>query len=471
MYTRHLHWFGRAITLLGVAATVQAAAAAAPFSLTETVLTIPQVDYEPAVHYREGDPYPHLDRARVNRDTVVHRRHPAVILENEHIRLSVLPAMGRVYSMVYKPTGHEELWRNDIVNVGGGRNDTGWWIWIGGVEYDLPGDEHGTTWAETWEWRTVEDSPSRKAVRMRVRERGTGLLQTVEVSIYPGKAYYEARVEVFNPTDRTVEYAQWTNPQWTPGGHNELTDNTEFIIPTDHILIEEHWRRQLGPSPQDWAGNPLRFVRGRGMGGMIADGLKAGFYSAYSHDEEEGMVRVFDPAKTPGAKVWTYGYHPDSIPMGSGAPSKGYVEMWGGTAKVYAVDTHPLGPGESVHWWDWMYPYQRTGGLTYADRDLAVNFKVDSDAAEAVVGICPSGRWRGEAGVWLARSADDQATERTQPLRRWDLRLSPREPFCERMQLPKQALDDPGSLVAGIRAAGREKWQVLKTELARGPVH
>ena len=112
------------------------------FSLTETTLRIPQVDYEPAIYYSEGDPYPHVDFSKVNRDTVVQKEHQAVILENEYIRLSLLPDMGRVYSLIYKPTGHEEFWHNDVVNVGGGVNDTGWWMWIGGVEYDLPGDEH-----------------------------------------------------------------------------------------------------------------------------------------------------------------------------------------------------------------------------------------------------------------------------------------------------------------------------------------
>ncbi len=47
---------------------------------------------------------------------------------------------------------------------------------------------------------------------------------------------------------------------WAPGGANELTDNTEFIIPTERILIEERWQANMGPSPQAWAGNPLRFI-------------------------------------------------------------------------------------------------------------------------------------------------------------------------------------------------------------------
>jgi hypothetical protein len=85
--------------------------------------------------------------------------------------------------------------------VGGGVNDPGWWIWIGGVEYTLPGDEHGTTWSTPWDWQVVADSPDRKTVRLDVRELGTGLIETINISLYPGRSYYEAIVALC-PTGR-----------------------------------------------------------------------------------------------------------------------------------------------------------------------------------------------------------------------------------------------------------------------------
>ena len=54
--------------------------------------------------------------------------------------------MGRVYSLVSKVTGHETLWRNDVARPGGANNKLGWWLWIGGIEYTLPGEEHGYTY-------------------------------------------------------------------------------------------------------------------------------------------------------------------------------------------------------------------------------------------------------------------------------------------------------------------------------------
>ncbi len=408
--------------------------AEAPFSLTDTTLSIKQVDYEGAVYYNEGDPLPHLDLEKVKWRTFVEKEHRTVILENKYIKLTLLPEMGRVYSLIYKSTGHEEFWRNDIVRPGGGQNnDTGWWLWIGGAEYTLPGDEHGTTWAIPWKYEILDDSEAKKTVRMSVQEPVTRLKETIDISIYPDKSYYEADIEISNPTQDTVQYAHWINPQWTPGGHNELTDSTEFIIPTDRILIEERWQKNLGPSPQQWAGNPLRFISGwKNRGDLMADGLREGFYSAYSHDEEEGMVRVFNKEKTPGVDIWTYGYCPKRILMGSGAPNKGYAEMWGGTSKLYPDERHPLPPGESIGWTEWMYPYQKTKGLTYADKKMAVNFKVNVDKESAIIGLCSSSRLEVRCEVDI---------EGAKPILIGDLKLSPDKAFCSAVDLSGLPLD------------------------------
>ena len=67
------------------------------FSLDTITLTIPQVDYEPAIYYRDGDPYPHLDLQEVDRQRVIRKDHVAVVMENRYIKLTLLPEMGRVY--------------------------------------------------------------------------------------------------------------------------------------------------------------------------------------------------------------------------------------------------------------------------------------------------------------------------------------------------------------------------------------
>ena len=226
---------------------------------------------------------------------------------------------------------------------------------------------------------------------MEIKEPLTGLEESITFSLYPGFSYLEAEISIRNPGSEPAKFAHWVNPMWTPGGRNELTDRTEFILPTARILVEERWQKNLGPSPQPWPGNPLRFIENWKIGDIMADGLEAGFYGVYSHDAEEGVVRIFDPIKNPGVDIWTYGYRPENIPMGSGAPNKGYVEIWGGTVKHFPNELGSIAAGEVLQWTEWIYPFQKTAGVSHAGTGGvgSLDFSVESQTVEVLV--CPTG--------------------------------------------------------------------------------
>ena len=157
---------------------------------------------------------------------------------------------------------------------------------------------------------------------------------------------------------------------------NELPDDTEFILPTPRVNISHRWQQNLGPSPQTWATSPLRelrnWVNGTKMGDLTTDGLSAGFYGCHSRSAGEGVVRVFDPHITPGVDVWTYGYLPDDVPMGSGSrTNKGYAEMWGGNVKTFPDERQPIGPLAEVAWTEHIYSFWQLGGLDFANADLS----------------------------------------------------------------------------------------------------
>jgi len=208
--------------------------------------------------------------------------------------------MGRVCSLIYRPTGHEMLWQNDIVRPGDANNETGWWLWIGGIEYTLPKDEHDTSWALKWDYEILIDTEACKTLQMQVKEPISSLYHRVDLSLGADSSALKSDICIWNPTRETANFAHWTNPMWVPRGHNQLIYHTEFIIPTKQILIEERWQKNLGPSPQSWIENLLCYIRNwPKMGDLMADSLDAGFYGAYSHDEEEGGIRVFDPLLNP----------------------------------------------------------------------------------------------------------------------------------------------------------------------------
>ena len=209
-------------------------------------------------------------------------------------------------------------------------------------------------------------------------------------------------------------------------------------MPAKRIVIPERWQENLGPSPQDWGTTPLRMLRNwEGMGDLMADGLQGDWYGVYSHDAEEGAVRVFDRRKTPGIDAWTYGFDPKDVPMGSGKPNKGYAEVWGGTVKTFPDETAPLGPKETLSWTEWIFPFHATGGLSFANAALAARADASAGApGEVDIHICVCPTRRLAPGAKLAAAAPGGG----EVLQTLDLAASPSEPG--RLNLSVGALFD-----------------------------
>jgi len=276
---------------------------------------------------------------------------------------------------------------------------------MGGAEYNMPDEEHGETWAVPWSWEVIEDSPRMKSVKMSINELRYGLKESVTISAYPDKAFFEAHISITNPTDSSIKFQHWINPMWVPGGDkNGLTPDTEFIIPTKDVYATErtfnNWMLSYsseGNRLQPWETNPMRFFKNcKNSGDLLAWKVEEGFYSAFSHEKSEGIVRVFPVNINPGCNIWTFGFEPDvrrSISFSGSETHNGYVEMWGGLTQGFN-NYYSLGPGETLSWTEWMYPYINTDGLHYADHEFAATF-FDRGNNNYEVSLCPSGDVKG----------------------------------------------------------------------------
>ena len=340
-------------------------AQAAHLSLRAERLIIQQVDYEP--YLRPGfHGMPSLNLSAIDYKQHIPKTHTVIVMESDAVKVTLLPNMGRVFSIFDKSTGHDVLWRNDVAWPGGANNKLGWWLWIGGIEYTIPGEEHGYTWALPWNWSVAENSTTRIAIDAIVVEPSTMLRERLTFSLAAGSAALRTDVKVTNPTAHATSFAHWTNVPLVPGGTNELLDDTIFDIPADRINISKRWQHDLGPSPQPWPASPLHGIRGwLAMGDFtVQGGVKHGYYGAYVPSLDEGALRLFDISATPGLDTWTYGFHPapHAVPMGSGAYSKGYAEMWGGNVKTFPNERAPIASGEEIGWAEWIVPYHGLGG-------------------------------------------------------------------------------------------------------------
>ena len=171
-------------------------------------------------------------------------------------------------------------------------------------------------------------------------------MESITFSLYPGIAYLEAEIQIQNPGAEQVEFAHWVNPMWVPGGKNELTDNTEFILPTERILVEERWQQEPGTQPSDMAETILSGSSGTGRWEILwrMGSMQVSTERIHTTRTKEWSGYLI-PSRTPGWISGRTGFSPRAYPMGSGSPSKGYVEIWGGTVKQFPNELRPLEAG------------------------------------------------------------------------------------------------------------------------------
>lgn len=123
----------------------------------ETTISIRSYVYEPhlqqALDTQRGVRYLWLDRAiygEPSAETVVLRPFRAVILENAYLQLTILPGLGgRIYECIFKPTGQNIFYRNEVLKPtswGPLTREQNWWLAAGGMEWAFPVDEHGYEW-------------------------------------------------------------------------------------------------------------------------------------------------------------------------------------------------------------------------------------------------------------------------------------------------------------------------------------
>ena len=343
--------------LLPLPAAQPPAPAAETVRLNRTRVNLRCIDYEFAVaRTTRGIPVFDWQRFRAAPPRIVTRPRAAVILENEHLRATVIPGMGRLHSLIHRPSGKEQLWINPAAIPIPAHNDTGFWVTWGGIETVLPRGEHGTSHALKWQHKIEKQGSSAASVTMWSIEPLTGLKHTVTYRLAAGRPYLETAITVRNPASQSRRFSHWTTALLAPGGRGEATPRTEFIVPAARFAPADKpfnaWMKPLlGPT----ATSPLRFMESwKDIGDLMATPLRKPYYAAYSHETDTAVVRTLDLKHTPGFNIWTWGYPPSEARQKeytAAPPNRGYAEFWNGTARDYTdAALATIKPGETLRW-------------------------------------------------------------------------------------------------------------------------
>src|SRR6202171_823853 len=112
-------------------------------SLSESTMTWSTVNY--ATNVENG-----LVSGSLDKKTIVDRTFRTHVIENRYLKVTLLPEFGgRILSIIYKPTGHEQLYRTEVgvpYGIEGGNFYYDWLMVYGGIFPTFPDAEHGKTW-------------------------------------------------------------------------------------------------------------------------------------------------------------------------------------------------------------------------------------------------------------------------------------------------------------------------------------
>src|SRR5882724_1290081 len=178
-------------------------------SLSESTVTWSTVKY--ATDAENG-----LVSGSLDKNTIVDRTFRAHVLENRYLKVTLVPEFGgRILSIIYKPTGHEQLYRTDVGVPYGIKGGTFYYDWLmvyGGIFPTFPDAEHGKTWLKPWDFAIVKQSSDEVAVSMSFKDDfvfpaapkqfkagSTGLAATYYVTLKADRAALDARVVLKNP--------------------------------------------------------------------------------------------------------------------------------------------------------------------------------------------------------------------------------------------------------------------------------
>lgn len=340
-------------------------------------------------------------------DEPVRRQWQAVHLENEYLRLVILPELGgRIHIGYDKSTGYDFFYRNNVIKpalVGLG----GPWI-SGGVEFNWPQHHRPATYLPV-ETTIEHEADGSVTVWCGDHDPFTRMAAQHGVRLRPGSSVVELRVRLHNRTSERQTFLWWANVA------ARVNDHYQSFFPEDVRYVADHARRALTAFPSadrtyygvdypDLAktspgADRIDFYRNIPVptSYMIVDS-EQDFFGGYDHAVGAGFIHWAERRVSPGKKQWTWGNAPfghtwDAQLTDADGP---YVELMAGVYTDNQPDFSWLLPGETKVFTQYWYPLPATGPAHQATPDAAVHVeRADSITARfAVTALQPGAQLR-----------------------------------------------------------------------------
>lgn len=435
-------------------------------------------------------PLPVYDRIA---DTKTDHAWTAVYLENEFVKVMLLPEIGgRIHAVTDKTNGYDIFYRQNVIKpalVG----LAGPWA-SGGVEFNWPQHHRPATFMPVNHF--VEKEPDGSVtVWMGDHDPLTRMKGMHGVRLSPGKSYIEVRVRAHNRTDLPQTFLWWANVA------ARVHESYQSFFPPDVYYIADHAKRAMSEYPLCDGHYYGVDYAARGKNGVSADeiptdfvpahcrknpgdlpryaandlswyanipvptsymcmGSKEDFFGGYDYARRAGFVHIANHHISPGKKQWTWGNHEFGYAWDRNLTDEDgpYIELMAGVYTDNQPDFSFLQPGETKTWSQYWYPIRDIGSASHANLDAAVSLTVEGKSAK--IGVSVSSRHKKAKIVLMAKDKKvfSVVTE-----------TSPGKPFSTTAPLAARTRETDLRLVV-TDAAGRTLIAYQPKKLTRGSV-
>lgn len=403
-------------------------------------------------------PYPMYDMLTGKK---VEKTYTAVYLENEYLRIGVLPEIGgRIFEGVDKTNNYNFIYRQHVIKpalIG----LIGAWI-SGGVEWNIPHHHRASTFIPV-QYKIEENPDGSKTIwvgELEIRQR---MRWAVGYTLRPGKSVLEASVRIVNRTPEVNTMLCFANLAV------HANANYQVIFPPSTQYGVYHGKREFTAWPFSttrYAG--ADFTKGVDISwyknhissnSVFAWNYQDDFFGGYDHGKEAGTMSVADHNIVPGKKFWTWGNGPsghvwDATLTDSDGP---YIELMAGAYSDNQPDYSWLQPYEARSFTMNWYPFRDIGGVKKANLEAAVNLEIANGSAK--IGFYTTAEHR--AAQVLVRAGDRTLLQET-------VAINPAKPYVKQVAVP--AGIDEHDVVASISDQGRELVSYRPVRLEHMPI-
>lgn len=335
-----------------------------------------------------GKVYPHpvVDKIMDDKQAQTYR---IVVLENEYVRIEVMPELGgRIYRALDKTNDYDFVYYNQVIKpalVG----LAGPWI-SGGIEFNWPQHHRPNTYGPV-EYRLAENDDGSATVWVSEIDRMYGTKVTTGFTLYPGKAYLEISAQLYNRTSMPQTFLWWANPAVA------VNDHTQSVFPPDVTAVFDHGKRDVSRFPiatgtyykQDYS-EGVDISRYRNIPvptSYMAYKSDYNFVGGYDHGVRAGLLHVANHHVSPGKKQWTWGNGEFGQAWDRNLTDEDgpYIELMTGVYTDNQPDFTWLAPYEEKSFKQYFMPYKEIGVVKNASIDASVNLEVDELTRQATV--------------------------------------------------------------------------------------